>query len=397
MLTTISVTKFNNIVKDIFNNEEFLHSVNVVGEVFGISRAKNAVYFSLKDEESTLPCVCFNSAVFGDVKEGDMVVLSGGPNFYTKSGRFNYITYRIEKAGQGILYQKFVELKNKLEKEGLFDIAHKKPLPKSIKRIGVVTSKEGAVLQDIKNVAWRRNPAVEIVLYPTKVQGNDAEKEIVEGINFFSTYDKVDVVVVARGGGSMEDLSAYNTEVVARATYNCLKPIVSAVGHETDFTIIDFVSDLRAPTPSAAAEILTQDTEKERSSFRFLVKKLSREMMSLYSDRVEDFLDNMRYLTNKIEDYVFERYDVLKEICEKISYQLEKQTDFEKHRLELLSLTLQKLDPLAILRRGYAKVEQNGKSVESVLEISEKESLSVNFFDGEVEAKVLKKNFKENL
>ena len=120
-------------------------------------------------------------------------------------------------------------------------------------------------------------------------------------------------------------------------------------------------------------------------------------MMSLYSDRVEDFLDNMRYLTNKIEDYVFERYDVLKEICEKISYQLEKQTDFEKHRLELLSLTLQKLDPLAILRRGYAKVEQNGKSVESVLEISEKESLSVNFFDGEVETKVLKKNFKENL
>ena len=284
-----------------------------------------------------------------------------------------------------------------MEKEGLFDIAHKKPLPKSIKRIGVVTSKEGAVLQDIKNVTWRRNPAVEIVLYPTKVQGNDAEKEIVEGINFFSAYDKVDVVVVARGGGSMEDLSAYNTEVVARATYNCLKPIVSAVGHETDFTIIDFVSDLRAPTPSAAAELLTQDTEKERSSFIFLVKKLNREMMSLYSDRVEDFLDNMRYLTNKIEDYVFERYDVLKEICEKISYQLEKQTDFEKHRLELLSLTLQKLDPLAILRRGYAKVEQNGKSVESVLEISEKESLSVNFFDGEVEAKVLKKNFKENL
>ena len=272
---------------------------------------------SVKDEESTLPCVCFNPAIFQDVNEGDMVTLSGGPNFYTKSGRFNYIVYRIEPAGQGLLYQRFMELKNKLEQEGLFAAEHKKPMPKTIKRIGVVTSKEGAVIQDIKNVTWRRNPSVEIVLYPTKVQGVDADKEIVEGINFFSNYNNVDVVVVARGGGSMEDLSAYNTESVARATYNCKKPIVSAVGHETDFTIIDFVSDLRAPTPSAAAELLTIDTSKEREKFSYVLEKLQRYMLSYLSDKIVVFQDDINEISAKLEDYV---YDRKKECDERVFY-----------------------------------------------------------------------------
>ena len=258
-MNALSVTKFNSIVRDIFNSEELLHNIQIVGEVFGVSRAKSAVYFSLKDEESSLPCVTFNSFLFENVKEGDLVTITGSPNFYVKGGRFNFVTYNITLAGQGLLYQRFVELKNKLEREGLFSAEHKKLMPHKIKRIGVVTSKDGAVIEDIKNVAWRRNPSVEIVLYPCKVQGIGAEKEIVDGINFFSNYDKVDAVIVARGGGSLEDLSAYNTEMVARAVFNSNKFLVSAVGHEVDFTIIDFVSDLRAPTPSAAAELLTED------------------------------------------------------------------------------------------------------------------------------------------
>ncbi len=387
MITTISVTKFNSIVRDIFNNEELLHSVNVVGEVFGVSRAKTAIYFSIKDEESSLPCVCFNLSAFEGVKEGDLVTLYGGPNFYTKTGRFNYVAHRIEPAGQGLLYQRFVELKNKLEKEGLFDTAVKKELPKSIKRIGVVTSKEGAVIQDIKNVAWRRDPSVEIVLYNTKVQGNGAEREICAGIDFFSNYDKVDVVIVARGGGSMEDLSAYNTEMVARATYNCQKPIISAVGHETDFTIIDFVSDLRAPTPSAAAELVTQDIFKEKGVFKMLIRKLSRELMLKISDKTEGFQGTIAYLITKMEDFISEREFKLKENTERLSLQIEKLLDNEKHKLELKENILKRIDPREILKRGYAKIEQNGKNIDKAEEVVLNEKLTINFIDGKIIAK----------
>ncbi len=387
MITTISVTKFNSIVRDIFNNEELLHSVNVVGEVFGVSRAKNAIYFSVKDEESSLPCVCFNISAFEGVNEGDLVTLYGGPNFYTKSGRFNYVVYRIEPAGQGLLYQKFVELKNKLESEGLFDVAKKKALPKTIKRIGVVTSKEGAVIQDIKNVTWRRNPSVEIVLYNTKVQGNGAEKEICEGINFFSDYDNVDVVIVARGGGSMEDLAAYNTECVARATFNCQKPIISAVGHETDFTIIDFVSDLRAPTPSAAAELVTQDTSKEKETLKMFFKKISRELMLKIGDKTEEFEDTISTLTSQMEDFMEDRKSVLFENTSKLSDLIEKIIENENHKLEIKDNILKRIDPKEILRRGYAKIEQNGKSVDKAADVELKEQIEINFIDGKILAK----------
>lgn len=387
---TISVTKFNNIVRDIFNNEELLHSVNVVGEVFGVSRAKNALYFSVKDEESTLPCVSFNEDIFSSIREGEQVVLYGGPNFYTKMGRFNYIVYKVEPVGQGLLYQKFIELKNKLEQEGLFDQAHKKQLPLSIKRIGVVTSREGAVIQDIKNVTWRRNPTVDIVLYSTKVQGNDAEKEIVEGINFFSNYDNVDVVVVARGGGSMEDLAAYNTESVARATYNCKKPIVSAVGHETDFTIIDFVSDLRAPTPSAAAELLTKDREKERSTFTLILNKLCRELNTYISDKTELFNDTISALTDTIEDYLTRKSDRLYVCCDNLLLDIDNIVKNYQHTLELRINALKWLDPRAVLKRGYTLIEQEGKLKDTLSSVDLNKNIEVSFADGKLTAKPIK-------
>lgn len=392
-MQAISVTQFNNFVKDIFNNEELLHTVNVVGEVFGVSRAKTAIYFSVKDEQSTLPCVCFSSAIFENIKEGDLVTLYGGPNFYTKSGRFNYVAYKIEPAGQGLLYQRFMELKDKLEKEGLFDQAHKKPMPKTIKRIGVVTSKEGAVIQDIKNITWRRNPSVDIVLYSTKVQGNDAEKEICDGINFFSDYDNVDVVIVARGGGSMEDLSAYNTECVARATYACKKPIVSAVGHETDFTIIDFVSDLRAPTPSAAAELLTQDRVKEKETLVFYIKKIERDLMNFISDKTEMFQDTISLLSTKFEDYLTDKSYMLTSKTEKLSDYIDNYLKDETHKLELKTSVLSKLDPRAVLKRGYAKIEQNGKNIDSAEKVDMENNLQINFADGFVVAEPIEKKY----
>lgn len=385
---TFTVTKFNNIVRDIFISEELLHHVKIVGEVFGVSKSRSAIYFSIKDEQSTLPCVSFYEF---DIKEGDSVVVTGSPNFYAKSGRFNFVVSRVEPFGLGLLYQRFVELKNKLESEGLFDESHKKAIPSVIKRIGVVTSKDGAVIQDIKNVAWRRNRAVDIVVYDCKVQGNNAEIEIARGIDFFSNYENVDVVVVARGGGSLEDLSAYNTEIVARAAYDCKKPIVSAVGHEVDFTIIDFVADLRAPTPSAAAELLTKDTKISYAGFK-------REVMTL-SRLIENFVaqadltlknDNANFLA-LAEDYVFERQKKLEKLARTLSTKVQTRILEEDYLMKLRISNLNKHNPLDILRQGYAKIEQDDKSVSLATNVRLDKNLTVHFADGVVIAKPCEK------
>lgn len=393
---TLTVSKFNNIIKDIFNSEELLHNIKIVGEVFGISISKSSTYFSIKDEDSSLPCVCFYGDIAKNINEGDMVVVTGSPNFYAKSGRFNFVVNKIEPFGLGLLYQKFLELKEKLEKEGFFDQSHKKTIPQNIKRIGVVTSKDGAVIQDIKNVSWRRNQAVDIVLYDTKVQGNGAEKEIAEGINFFSNYNGVDVVVVARGGGSLEDLSAYNTELVARATYDCEKPIVSAVGHETDFTIIDFVSDLRAPTPSAAAELLTKDTKLSQMSLKKDLSRLSRLLESYLAEK------NMQLQTDKAnilvltEKYVNNKKLEMDKLISKISNKLTNILVEKDYQLKLKLAHLNKLNPLDILALGYAKIEQEGKSIKKVSEIDFEKTIEINLIDGQIVAKGEKKWITKN-
>jgi len=383
---TLTVSKFNNIIKDIFNSEELLHNIKIVGEVFGISSSKNSIYFSLKDEQSSLPCVCFYGGLLSDISEGDMVVATGSPNFYAKAGKFSFVVNKIEPLGLGLLYQKFQELKIKLEKEGLFEQAHKKPIPQDIKRIGVVTSKDGAVIQDIKNVTWRRNKGIDIVLYDCKVQGNDAEKEIVAGINFFSNYEGVDVVVVARGGGSLEDLSAYNTELVARATYDCQKPIVSAVGHETDFTIIDFVSDMRAPTPSAAAELLSKDTKLSLDTLKKDVARLSRYLDIYLADKSMQLNVDNQNLLDCFEAVVKENKLSLNKMVSKLSNKLHEFLVSEDYNLKLKLAHLNKLNPLDILALGYAKIEQNGKSIAKLSELNNNEAFEINFVDGAVTA-----------
>lgn len=388
---TLSVSKFNSIVRDIFNNEELLHNIKIVGEVFGVSLSKSSVYFSIKDEEATLPCVCFYGDIMKNVKEGDMVVVTGSPNFYAKSGRFNFVVNKVEPFGLGLLYQRFLELKAKLESEGLFDQSHKKPMPTNIKRIGVVTSKDGAVIQDIKNVTWRRNKAIDIVLYNTKVQGNDAEKEIAKGIEFFSDYEGVDVVVVARGGGSLEDLSAYNTELVARATYACNKPIVSAVGHETDFTIIDFVSDLRAPTPSAAAELLTQDTKTSAMALKKDIARVSRALDQYVADKTMQFSNDKNLLVSLAEDFVWDKKTYLDKLAGKIANKAESFANESDYALKLKLAHLNKLNPLDILSLGYAKIEQNQKSVSCKNQLDENAEFEIYFADGQVVAKGVKK------
>lgn len=389
-MEAITVTKLNTYIKQIFDAEELLHNIPVVGEIFGISSSRNVFYFSLKDESSSLSCVSFYPNLFIDIKEGDKVIVTGSPNYYIKGGRLNFNVIKLEKVGLGELYEQFLKLKDKLQHEGLFDEHHKKKIPSEIKRIGVITSKEGAVIQDIKNVAWRRNPMVDIVLYNTKVQGLNAENEIAHAIEVMGKYDKIDVIVVARGGGSLEDLWAYNTEVVASATYNCPKPIVSAVGHETDYTIIDFVSDLRAPTPSAAAELLTFDLSGKRAEMWGMFELLYSEVKKIINKNINAFNMINYKLFNVIEkrlvkeenNFNNKKYDFLNS-CESFINQ-------QYYDLGLIETTIKNIDPKKILSQGYAKIEQNNISVLSLAQLNKDNDLTINFIDGKIKARPIK-------
>lgn len=389
-MEAITVTKLNTYIKQIFDAEELLHNIPVVGEIFGISSSRNVFYFSLKDESSSLSCVSFYPNLFIDIKEGDKVIVTGSPNYYIKGGRLNFNVIKLEKVGLGELYEQFLKLKDKLQHEGLFDEHHKKKIPSEIKRIGVITSKEGAVIQDIKNVAWRRNPMVDIVLYNTKVQGLNAENEIAHAIEVMGKYDKIDVIVVARGGGSLEDLWAYNTEVVARAIYNCTKPIVSAVGHETDYTIIDFVSDLRAPTPSAAAELLTFDLSGKRAEMWGMFELLYSEVKKIINKNINAFNMTNYKLFNVIEkrlvkeenNFNNKKYDFLNS-CESFINQ-------QYYDLGLIETTIKNIDPKKILSQGYAKIEQNNISVLSLTQLNKDNDLTINFIDGKIKARPIK-------
>lgn len=389
-METISVSQLNGYIKRIFENEELLHNIAVIGEVFGVSTSRQITYFFLKDEESTLPCVCFYPNIASEIKEGAKIVAVGNPTFYSKGGKFSFNVIRLESQGQGDLYSQFLKLKEKLENEGLFAASHKKPMPKTINRIGVITSREGAVIQDIKNVAWRRNPNVDIVLYSTKVQGSHAELEIAKAIEDMDSFANVDVIVVARGGGSLEDLAAYNTEIVARATYNCNKPIVSAVGHETDFTIIDFVSDLRAPTPSAAAELLTYNLQTTKEEFLKLVKNFISRMIDYYNARQTQEIFNLSRCTQAINNSYLEKLRKFNIQKLKFCQNTEKYYDECAYKLGLNETILNKLNPKTILKQGYAKIEQNEIGIANTSQINYDNHLNIIFYDGEIKAKPLK-------
>lgn len=334
----ISVSKLCGYIKSIFDSEELLHNISVYGEISGLSILRGNAYFNLKDENSLISCVYFGA--LENLNNGDKIIATGTPNYYAKGGKLNFNVIKTTPYGIGDIYKKFLETKNKLEQEGLFDINRKKQIPKNITRIGVVTSEGGAVIRDIINVATRRDDRVDIVLYPASVQGVFAESETISGIKFFENYN-VDVIVVARGGGSFEDLNSYNSEKLARIVAECKKPIVSAVGHETDFTIIDFVSDLRAPTPSAAAELLT--TPKIDKKFELLTKLdfLKRKMKETLSDKYE-FLQNFKMiLKNNISNLIKEK----------------------EYQLAIIQKTLEKHNPEELLNKGYAFIEKNNKVV----------------------------------
>lgn len=371
---TITVTQLTSYIKQIFEAEELLFNISVIGEVSGFKIVRGIAYFDLKDDNALISCVCFDGEKYKQTQNGDSVVAKGTPNFYAKGGRLNFNVNKIMPYGKGDLFLKFLQLKETLEKEGLFDNKHKKPVPQSVKRIGVITSQTGAVIEDIINVATRRNPAVDIVLFPAKVQGSGADIEIVKGIDFFENYN-VDVIIIARGGGSMEDLNIFNSELLARRVFECKKFVVSAVGHETDFTILDFVADLRAPTPSASAELIVENVQ----------------------DKKNIFLKQFARLKSSFENFGLVYKNLIDRYKTKILNNIEKQNGEYKYWLALKTSGLEKLNPNTILKMGYAKVSKENSVVISKNQLKIDDKIKIVFSDGEVGGRVewnLKKHQK---
>ncbi len=368
MEQALSVTTLSSYLKQILDNDGLLYRVKVLGEISSINFSNNIAYFGLKDENALLNCVAFEGRILRDFKIGDKVIVQGSPNYYIKAGRLSFSVENVTLFGEGENYKQFLLLKQKLEREGLFDLDRKKPFPKHINKIGVVTSETGAVIQDIINITRRRNGQVDLVLFPVKVQGLLAENSIVRGINYFSN-SNVDAIIVARGGGSEEDLAPFNTEMVARALSSCTKFTVSAVGHETNYTLVDFVADLRAPTPSAAAELLVKEEVQYFDKFKTMFDKLNVLIDSRFSQYENKIASNLLGLNNNIKRTV----------------------ESKENKLQLMVKDLNGCNPLEILAKGYSKIELDGKRVVSCGQVEVGQTIRCNLLDGSLIAQVKEK------
>ena len=390
----ISVTELNSYIKNKIADDEYLNNVLVKGE---ISNFKNHytghMYFTLKDENSLIKCIMFKSyAQKLDFmpKDGMKVFALGGVSVFERDGVYQIYVKAMQEDGVGVLYKKYEELKHRLEEEGYFDVAHKQKIPKMPKTIGVLTSQTGSVIRDIINVSTRRNPNVHIRLLPVPVQGEGAAEKIADGIRIMNENKLADVLILARGGGSLEDLWPFNEEIVAHAVYNSKIPVISAVGHETDFSISDFVADLRAPTPSAAAELAVPDIYEVKQKINTyqnrlrlsLVKKV--EIMKLRYEKCMSSRVFKEPLRNINDNYLkIDTYIKRLESCIQA-----KQKEEKTKYVELVS-KLDALSPLKTLTRGYSLVEKDGEIIKSVNDVKSEDKIDIRFVDGVKEAKIL--------
>lgn len=388
-----SVVEVNKLIKRIFDSEEYLHNILLSGEVTNFKISGPHAYFNIKDNDATIFCAFFNIRLSQNTiipKNGDKVILRGTPDFYVKGGSLSFKVTKIQPEGLGVLYLKFLELKEKLEKEGIFSPQHKKSIPKNIKRIGVVTSRTGAVIQDIINVTKRRNPYTDIVLYPVKVQGIGAEEDIAKGIANLDSLKIVDVIIVGRGGGSMEDLMAFNTEIVAKAVYNCQTPIISAVGHETDFSLCDFASDLRAPTPSAAAELATIDFTAEIELFKSLSTNLPIKVLNLWNNYSRQLISNFTNIKHLGNNAINKCERNVKELLTSSLNLLRTQYINKQNSLKVAMAQIDSMNPLKMLDKGFAKVSKNGVAVKNIKDIIIGDQLNTYVLGGEITSTVTK-------
>ena len=390
----VTVTQLNKYLKDRFDEDENLGAILVKGE---ISNFKNHytghLYFTLKDENSLIKCIMFKSyaeRLAFKPKDGMKVMVFGSVSVFERDGVYQIYVKQMMEDGMGDLHEQFEKLKAQLETEGLFDEEHKKPIPLYPKIIGVLTSQTGAVIRDIINVSTRRNPNVHIRLLPVPVQGAGAGEKIAEKIRIMNEKRLADVIIVGRGGGSLEDLWPFNEEIVARAIYESEIPIISAVGHETDFTIADFVADLRAPTPSAGAELAVPDVyelKQKINSYQNRSRNALKKKIELMRLRYEKCIKSRVFTdsTRKIKEQYMIIDTYIKRLESKIKIiQKDKKTQF----IKLIS-KLDTLSPLKTLQRGYSLTEKEGKIIKSVKDLKKDEEIKLRFFDGEKQAKIL--------
>lgn len=360
-MKVFSVSQINKIVKDIIDNEVILEDIVVTGELSSFSITRNIAYFTLKDNDNLLSGVQFNAKQQFNI--GDMVQCRGNIKYYPKGGKLTLQTLEIEQSGQGELYKKFLELKEKLEKEGLFSDLNKIPIPRFINSIGVVTSATGAVLQDIKNVTSRRNPNLDIYVYDAQVQGKYAVQDVIQGISYFDNFSDVDVIIVARGGGSIEDLMPFNDEELARIAYICNKPLISAVGHETDFSILDFVADLRAPTPSAAAELVTYEQSEMKRYVKELLNSIEFNLETKLNDLETGLMLSITEIDKEINNQLNDEILYINNLSNGIDLAIQNLVDNTKYRVDLTINTLDKLNPIRLLKTGYSVATNNNEIV----------------------------------
>ncbi|MBE6565785.1 MAG: exodeoxyribonuclease VII large subunit [Ruminococcaceae bacterium] len=390
---TLSVTQLNEYLKMLLDGDRVLSSVFVRGEISNFKLYSSGhAYFTLKDDAGQLKSVMFRS-YFSRMaflpEDGMRVIAHGRVSVYESSGQYQLYVDDLQPDGAGSLAMRFEQLKRKLAAEGLFDESRKRPLPPMPRRIGVITSPSGAAVHDIINVLGRRFPAAEMILYPSEVQGTQAPAQLISGVEFFSMTGLVDVIILGRGGGSAEDLWAFNDEYLARAVASCSIPVISAVGHESDFTICDFVADRRAPTPSAAAEIAVPDMGE-------ILRGLASVRAGLQTSMQKLIVQERRMLNQITQSRVFSRpeqmLDGFRQRLDEGEAELTRavgQTLLQKRQsTAALAGKLQALNPLSILSRGYATVSREGISITSIKQINDNDTLDIRMADGSVRATV---------
>ncbi len=393
MKNVYSVGQVNAYIKNMFAQDFMMQRICIKGEVSNCKyHTSGHIYFTLKDKTGTINAVMFAGYRRGlsfIMKEGDKVIVTGSVEIYERDGKYQLYAREIELDGAGNLYLQFEALKRELEEMGMFAPEYKKPIPKYAKRIGVVTAPTGAAVQDIRNIASRRNPYVQLILYPALVQGEGAVESIIKGIEALDRMG-LDIIIVGRGGGSIEDLWAFNEEEVARAIFQCNTPIISAVGHETDTTIADFVADMRAPTPSAAAELAVfeyhiieeQLKNQQRRLYHYMLQKLDKNRFKLQTAelKLRNISPDNRLRENRM--YVFELEQKLEQRIQQIFAE-------KKHQIAILAERMERVSPIRKLSSGYSYVETGeGKTLTSTEQVKQGEEVTIHLLEGRLKAEI---------
>ncbi|OFI07598.1 exodeoxyribonuclease 7 large subunit [Clostridium acetireducens DSM 10703] len=387
-IKTLSVSSLNNYIKKVLDNDFILNNAYIKGEISNFKwHSSGHIYFSLKDEYSKIKCVMFKGYAKNlkfIPEEGMKVVVKGHVSVYQKEGAYQLYCDEMEPEGLGELYIAFQKLKEKLEKEGLFDESHKKPIPKYAQKIGVITSPTGAAIRDIINVTKRRNKNIDILIYPTLVQGTKSSEDIIKALKTLDNIKDIDIIILARGGGSIEELWSFNDENLAKAIYNCKKPIITGVGHEIDFTIADFVSDRRAPTPSAAAEIAVFDLNEFNNTIKNYTNLLNNNIKSMLKDKYSNFINIKNSLRlNSPESYIVNQYTYIDKLIQNLNYTVKNKLEREKQNLGKINALLSANNPLNILNKGYAVVQDEKNNVISKIDkIKKVDKIKITLKDG---------------